>query len=58
MFHKFKVVVEVKIAFMGLVEVSWSESEARDHCLCKECLHEETRQRLLDTFSVSVGSEE
>jgi trimethyllysine dioxygenase len=44
----------------GPVVLSWPNKHAvklgslylRDHCSCKECRHEETKQRLLDTFAI------
>ena len=29
-----------------------NNAEARDHCACPECRHPDTKQRLVDTFSV------
>lgn len=36
----------------GASSASYPNMWLRDHCQCAECLHPETKQRLLDTFSI------
>ncbi|KAF3892879.1 Trimethyllysine dioxygenase TmlH [Trichophyton interdigitale] len=46
------IVPSVSLPVPGLEGHKWSNLWLRDNCQCHECVHPETRQRLLDTFSL------
>ncbi|EEQ83930.2 trimethyllysine dioxygenase [Blastomyces dermatitidis ER-3] len=44
--------VPVSVDLPGGVTGKWPSLWLRDNCQCKKCIHPDTRQRLVDTFSI------